>query len=394
MDLSNYSGPRVIINPAVMHDDRDALCVAFNESFRIIQEVNGFDPVAEPTEKQRAFFRDTAYNDDERMLRRTILSRICTFDTSVSDPTDEQLQEAVEFLDTVMEIGAPQNEWEQRSVQRIRDAIARTVGQPRAPEETPEPPAEGPGNAAAGGGETEEEALARLTAGAQGTSVQDDTSTQEEREQFLAERGMDTSLAETGSMDQLVKMQDDKVNAEAPESSDDNAKVAEGKPDKAGGEPQQVNAQPKQPDQAQAAQQAQAPVRTDAAGRQLDDNGRVMAGQKPSARPLTAGEQAWQDKRNASTQAWKERNGVAQAERDFARQEQMQNLFAGLFNQNAGQFAQALANVLGSTQQDNQAQPAKSALTVSGSRNNIFTLNGRRVSSREADAYKRKNGLV
>lgn len=155
--LDGYNGPRVVINPAVMHDDRDALCVAFNESFRIIQEINGFDPVAEPTEKQRAFFRDTAYNDDERMLRRTILSRICTFDTSVSDPTDEQLQEAVEFLDTVMEIGAPQNEWEQRSVQRIRDAISRAVGQPRAPEETPEPPAEGPSNAATGGGETDDE---------------------------------------------------------------------------------------------------------------------------------------------------------------------------------------------------------------------------------------------
>lgn len=155
--LDGYSGPRVVINPAVMHDDRDALCVAFNESFRVIQEINGFDPVAEPTEKQRQFFADTAYANDERMLRRTILARICTFDTSVSDPTDEQLQEAVEFLDTVMEIGAPQNEWEQRSVQRIRDAISRAVGQPRAPEETPEPPAEGPSNAATGGGETDDE---------------------------------------------------------------------------------------------------------------------------------------------------------------------------------------------------------------------------------------------
>ena len=125
--LDGYSGPRVVINPQVMKDDRDALCVAFNESFRIIQEINGFDPVAEPTEKQRAFFADTAYRDDERMLRRTILSRICTFDTSVTDPTDEQLQEAVEFLDTVLEIGAPQNQWEQRAVERIRTAISQAL---------------------------------------------------------------------------------------------------------------------------------------------------------------------------------------------------------------------------------------------------------------------------
>ena len=164
MDLSNYSGPRVIINPQVMKDDRDALCVAFNESFRIIQEINGFDPVAEPTEKQRAFFADTAYRDDERMLRRTILSRICTFDTSVTDPTDEQLQEAVEFLDTVLEIGAPQNQWEQRAVERIRTAISKALesgervpaSQAPAPEGSPEVAAGGAGSSAGGVPEDEE----------------------------------------------------------------------------------------------------------------------------------------------------------------------------------------------------------------------------------------------
>lgn len=157
-DLKGYNGPRVIINPAVKHDDRDAMCVAWNESFRILMEVNGFDPVSEPTERQRKFFSDTAYNDDELMLRRTILARICTFDTSVKDPTDEQLQEAVEFLDTVMEIGAPQNEWEQQAVKRIRDTIERTVGQPRAEEPSGEEPPEDAGaiTGAVGGGETDE----------------------------------------------------------------------------------------------------------------------------------------------------------------------------------------------------------------------------------------------
>ena len=197
---------RIIINPQVFKDSRDAMCVAFDEAFRIIMAVNGFDPVAEPTEKQREFFSDTAYAHDELQMRRTILARLCTFDTSVTDPTDEQLQEAVEFLDTVLEIGAPQNQWEQRAVERIRMAIERSVGQPRTEEENPKPPAEGPAVAAAGGGETEEEALQRLAAGDTGKTLQEDTSTIEEREKFLEERGMDKSLAETGSMDTLIKM--------------------------------------------------------------------------------------------------------------------------------------------------------------------------------------------
>ena len=47
-------------------------------------------------------------------------------------PTDEQLEEAVEFLETVMEIGAPQNEWEQQAVQRIHDVLVETLKSTRA----------------------------------------------------------------------------------------------------------------------------------------------------------------------------------------------------------------------------------------------------------------------
>ena len=162
--LDGYSGPRVVINPSTFRNEKDSLCVAFNEAFRILMQVNGFDPVAEPTEKQRAFFADTAYRDDERMLRRTILSRICTFDTSVTDPTDEQLQEAVEFLDTVLEIGAPQNRFEQQAVERIRTAISQALesgervpaSQAPAPEGSPEVAAGGAGSSAGGVPEDEE----------------------------------------------------------------------------------------------------------------------------------------------------------------------------------------------------------------------------------------------
>lgn len=121
------NGPRIVINPQVFRDKRDALCVAFNEAFRVVMEDNAFEPVSEPTERQRRFFADTAYADDELQLRRTLLARIATLDTSVSDPTDEQLEETAEMLEMVMEVGAPQNEWEQQAVQRLHDVVAGAV---------------------------------------------------------------------------------------------------------------------------------------------------------------------------------------------------------------------------------------------------------------------------
>ena len=136
-------GPRIVINPEVFEDKRDALCVAMNEAFRVLMEVNGFNPVSEPTDAQRQFFADTAYSQNENQMRRTILARICTFDTSVKDPTEEQLEESVEFLETVMEMGAPQNEWEQQAVQRIHDVLVAAIEKGASVGDTPteEPPA-------------------------------------------------------------------------------------------------------------------------------------------------------------------------------------------------------------------------------------------------------------
>lgn len=78
------NGPRIVINPTTFSNEKDAMCVAFNEAFRILMETQGFEPQSEPTDAQRRFFADTAYADDELQLRRTILARICTFDTSIS----------------------------------------------------------------------------------------------------------------------------------------------------------------------------------------------------------------------------------------------------------------------------------------------------------------------
>lgn len=128
----NPGGPRIVINPQVFNDKRDALCVTFNEAFRVVMELNGFEPVSEPTEAQRKFFSDTAYADDELQLRRTILARIATLDTSVKDPTDEQLEETAEMLEMVMEVGAPQNEWEQSAVKRLHDVVVKSLESTRA----------------------------------------------------------------------------------------------------------------------------------------------------------------------------------------------------------------------------------------------------------------------
>ena len=125
------SGPRIVINPSVFHDEKDALCVAFDEAFRLVMEDLDFRPEAEPTEAQRKFFADTAYRDDELQLRRTIEARICTFDTSVSGdtaPTAEQVEESVYFLDSLLDAGYCQNEWEESRVSEIRERLATSVG--------------------------------------------------------------------------------------------------------------------------------------------------------------------------------------------------------------------------------------------------------------------------
>ena len=167
--MESSGGPRIVINPSTFHNEKDAMCVAWNEALRIVMEETGFDPVSEPTDAQREFFADTAYADDELQLRRTILARICTFDTSVKDPTDEQIQEAIEFVSSVMEGGFPRNEWEQSCLKKILDIlssvpIAPNDGSPRTPVE---PPQEADPGATASelGGQTQKEEERDLTAG-------------------------------------------------------------------------------------------------------------------------------------------------------------------------------------------------------------------------------------
>lgn len=154
-------GPRIVINPTTFHNKKDALCVAFNEGFRVWMEANDFQPQSEPTDAQRKFFSDTAYADDELQLRRTILARIATFDTSVKDPTDDQLAETGSFLDAILESDWCKNDWERNAVSRLSQAVKASVGaepvEPRPEPIEPREPEPLQSRAALGGGETEDE---------------------------------------------------------------------------------------------------------------------------------------------------------------------------------------------------------------------------------------------
>lgn len=241
----SYSGPRIAVNPEVFSDDRDALCVALNEAFRVIMEINGFDPVAEPTDAQRRFFADTAYANDETQLRRTILARICTFDTSIGKPaggehtghrestapTQEQLEEAVEFLHTVLEIGAPQNKWEQNVVKRILTVLEKAVEVGRsnpAAEEAPaeEAPAEESPAEKKAPVSSPEEVQGDFYGGAVSKEEEDefkrldaeaDRQIAEEKEvkQFLEERGMEYGPGTT-TMEDAIAKHTEMVSGNAP----------------------------------------------------------------------------------------------------------------------------------------------------------------------------------
>ena len=148
-DIPVTGSPRIVINPSTFRNKKDAMCVAWNERFRIAMEQYGWEPQSEPTPKQRKFFADTAYADDEVQLRRTIIARILTLDTSVKDPTDEQLAEAGEFLQAFKEREQPSNDWEAAAVDRIAELVAAVKPSGLSPAA---PRTEGSTHAAVGGG--------------------------------------------------------------------------------------------------------------------------------------------------------------------------------------------------------------------------------------------------
>lgn len=337
--LDGYSGPRVVINPTTFKNEKDGLCVAFNEAFRILMEVNGFDPVSEPTEKQREFFSDTAYADDELQMRRTILARLCTFDTSVTDPTDEQLQEAVEFLDTVLEIGAPQNQWEQQAVTRIRTAISKALEsgervpatQAPVPEGSPEIAAGGAGSSAGGVPEDEEKdsgAEFRENAQAQTDEAaklaQEGPTTEEQKTQAMAEAAGKAAgddpfgkSAEMNAAAQEAGLKADIAEAQKPENLmqknghyvDAQGRVISERAAKTLAEQNVRNADAQDTNNQQQAPAAGMDVAQNSAQTASERIGTTSGIKGLGGRELTAGEAAWQARKQASTAAWMQRTG-------------------------------------------------------------------------------------
>jgi hypothetical protein len=120
---------KIVINPEVLQDKRDAMAVAWNEGLRLLMEDTKFKPAFEPTAEQRKFFSNTAYAEDDTALKRTIVARVATHDTSVS-PTPEQEGETVRLLDLAMEMLGPQHQ-DTGTLQKMRDSVS--AGKARGP---------------------------------------------------------------------------------------------------------------------------------------------------------------------------------------------------------------------------------------------------------------------
>lgn len=129
---------RIVINPQVLSDERDALAVAYNEAYRAVMEMQNFVPQAEPTQEQLQFFADTAYANDPLMMKRTIVARIATYDSSVPNPTPEQYMDTVNMLQMVMDAGVIQTPEEEEIVSSTLEDMKQSANAPAPMEAVPE----------------------------------------------------------------------------------------------------------------------------------------------------------------------------------------------------------------------------------------------------------------
>ena len=145
-------------------------------------------------------------------------------------PTQEQLEEAVEFLHTVLEIGAPQNKWEQNVVKRILTVLEKAVevgrsnpaaeeapAEKKAPTEKKAPvssPEEVQGDFYGGAvSKEEEDEFKRLDAEA-GRQIAEE----KDVKQFLEERGMEYGPGTT-TMEDAIAKHTEMVSGNAPVDS-------------------------------------------------------------------------------------------------------------------------------------------------------------------------------
>ena len=146
--------PGVIkINPDLFSDKRDAHAVAWDEALRLFMEDTGFEPEFDITPEQEKFFASTSYGDDPEAMKKTIVARIATFDTSIKSPTPEQVAETIRLLESAIEVfdGQPDGETLKAMRAELESAnkdtgrpVAQTVAQAPAGNIPAETPASGP----------------------------------------------------------------------------------------------------------------------------------------------------------------------------------------------------------------------------------------------------------
>ena len=80
---------KITLNPFNNLSPEQQNAVALNEAARIYMRNSG-EEYAPVTEQQKASFKGTAYENDDKALRRTILARILSGDSSAGDTTRQQ----------------------------------------------------------------------------------------------------------------------------------------------------------------------------------------------------------------------------------------------------------------------------------------------------------------
>lgn len=334
--LDGYAGPRIIINPKVMRkgDERDALCVGWNEAIRVFMEANGYEPQSEPTEKQRRFFADTPYADDELQLRRTILARICVFDTSVKDPTDDQLSESASVLRAIIDSGFAKTDDEITKCERLARAIEAAIGaEPVEPKEEPiqQAPLQPNEETQADdlGGQTDKDEFlknAQAQADEAAKLAAQGPDAEERKMQAMAEAaGAVQAKAEEAEGNHLEidghfgHNEEMKAAAQEAGLKADIAEAVKLENMAQGANGHFIDAQGRVISKRAAASLAEQNIRNGAAQQDGKAEGQPQSASERigttsgatgiGGRTLTAGEVAWQAKRQASTEAWMQRTG-------------------------------------------------------------------------------------
>ena len=87
----------IILNPYSSLSKKQLRAVAENEALRLKMRQEDFTPNINLTDKQKAFFKGSEYENDPKAMRQTIFARIYSGDSSAM-ATPEQRQALKEYL--------------------------------------------------------------------------------------------------------------------------------------------------------------------------------------------------------------------------------------------------------------------------------------------------------